>query len=107
MENAIIHGLEGIDENGQIVIHIKTIHNEFLHIDILDNGLGMDETTLSSLLCNTNTKDGNKTSSIGIYNINRRIKLFYGDAYGMHIKSHPNEGTLVSLTLPIHNIMEG
>lgn len=107
VENAIIHGLEGIDENGQIVIHIKTIHNEFLHIDILDNGLGMDETTLSSLLCNINTKDGNKTSSIGIYNINRRIKLFYGDAYGMHIKSHPNEGTLVSLTLPIHNIMEG
>lgn len=107
VENAIIHGLEGIEENGQIVVQIRTIHNEYLLIDIMDNGMGMDECKLSSLLYNINRKVENKTSSIGIYNINRRIKLFYGDAYGMCIKSHPNDGTLVSLTLPLQNSKEG
>lgn len=107
VENAIIHGLEGIEENGQISIDVKTNYDEFLLIDIYDNGLGMTEDALSSLMNNIKVKDETKTSSIGIYNINQRIKLFYGEAYGIQIKSCPNEGTLVSLTLPLHNMMEG
>lgn len=106
VENAILHGLEGTDNNGQIVIDVKTKENELLLIDISDNGLGMTEEELYSLTNSIHTRDKKSTSSIGLYNINKRIKLFYGEAYGMEIKSKPSEGTLVSLTLPLHNIME-
>ncbi len=106
VENAILHGLEGTKENGQIYIHVKTENEEFLLIDIFDNGLGMNEEELSLLTGKITEKEKSRTSSIGLYNINQRIKLFYGEAYGMVIKSRPNEGTLVSLTLPLHSITE-
>ncbi len=106
VENSILHGLEEIEENGQIYIDVKVKEEEFLLIDIFDNGLGMEEEELSDLSSSIQKCKKNKTSSIGLYNINQRIKLFYGDAYGLEIKSRPKEGTLVSLTLPLHNTME-
>lgn len=106
VENAILHGLEGAEENGQIYIDVKTEDDEYLLINIFDNGLGMTKEELDELTDNVQIKKKSKTSSIGLYNINQRIKLFYGDSYGMQIKSRPNEGTLVSLTLPLHNTME-
>lgn len=107
VENAIIHGLEDIEENGQLSIDVKTMNDEILIINIYDNGLGMTDDGLSALINKITIKDKTKTSSIGLYNINQRIKLYYGDAYGIKIKSSPNEGTLVSLSLPLHNTMEG
>lgn len=106
VENAILHGLEGMEENGHIYIDVKHQDDEYLLIDISDNGLGMSGEELNSLMTDIAVRDTNKTSSIGLYNINQRIKLCYGDAYGMTIKSRPNEGTVVSLTLPLHNTME-
>ncbi|OYP31646.1 hypothetical protein CG709_06675 [Lachnotalea glycerini] len=106
VENAILHGLEGTNENGKIIIDVKVIEEEFLIIDIFDNGLGMTEDKLLELNQNIQTRKQNKTSNIGLYNINQRIKLYYGNAYGMNIKSRLEEGTLVTLTLPSHNTME-
>lgn len=106
VENAILHGLEGTEINGQIVIEVKTKGDEFLLIDIYDNGLGMTKEELDNLTKNIHIRNKKSTSSIGLYNINQRIRLFYGEAYGMEIKSSPLEGTQVSLTLPLHNIME-
>ena len=106
VENAILHGLEGTDTNGQIVINVTTKDDELLLIDILDNGLGMTREELDNLKNSIHVYNKKSTSSIGLYNINKRIKLFYGEAYGMEIKSTPLEGTLVSLTLPLLNMME-
>jgi two-component system sensor histidine kinase YesM len=106
VENAILHGLELTEDNGQIYIDVKTKDDEFLQIYIFDNGLGMTEDELTALTTSIQIQNKSKTSSIGLYNINQRIKLFYGDHYGMEINSRPNEGTLVSLTLPLHNTME-
>ncbi|MGB8453914.1 MAG: histidine kinase [Anaerocolumna sp.] len=106
VENAILHGLEEIEHNGQITIDVKTIDNELLLITISDNGLGMTNEALTSLTNSIQVHKKNTASSIGLYNINQRIKLFYGETYGMEIKSSPNEGTIVSLTLPLHNTME-
>ena len=106
VENAILHGLEGTENRGQIVIEVKTNGDELLLIDISDNGLGMTKEELDELTNSINERNKKSTSSIGLYNINQRIKLFYGEAYGMSIKSSPLEGTLVSLTLPLHNVME-
>lgn len=105
VENAILHGLEGTETNGQIVIEVKT-RDELLLIDILDNGLGMNRQALYELTSSINEPNKKSTSSIGLYNINQRIKLFYGEAYGIKINSSPQKGTLVSLTLPLRNVKE-
>lgn len=105
VENAILHGLEGTETNGQIVIEVKT-RDELLLIDILDNGLGMNKQALHELTSSINEPNKKSTSSIGLYNINQRIKLFYGEAYGIKINSSPQKGTLVSLTLPLCNVKE-
>lgn len=43
---------------------------------------------------------------VGLYNINNRVHLFYGQDYGLTIKSRPNVGTLVTLTVPLLNLTE-
>ncbi len=106
VENAILHGLDETEYDGQICINVKTKDDELLLINIFDNGLGMTEEELNSLTDSVQAPRKTSASNIGLHNINQRIKLFYGDAYGVEIKSQPKEGTLVSLTLPLHNIME-
>ena len=105
VENAILHGLKDTEENGQISINIRK-DDETLFIDISDNGKGMTKEELLFLTDNITEKSITKTSGIALYNINRRIKLVYGDGYGMAIKSKPEKGTTVSLTLPLYNIVE-
>lgn len=106
VENAILHGLEETESNGQIRIEVSTEKNELLHITISDNGIGMTEEKLAALIQAMDTPKKGTSSNIGLYNINQRIKLFYGETYGMEIKSRPDEGTVVSLLLPLHNKTE-
>jgi two-component system sensor histidine kinase YesM len=106
VENAILHGLEETEKGGLISIEVTAKDDELLIINIYDNGLGMAEEEVITLTDSFKQRKKQSASNIGLYNINQRIRLFYGDAYGMTIKSQPYEGTLVSLTLPLHNIME-
>ena len=71
-------------------------------VDISDNGCGMDEETLQMVLHKVQdyTRKRRK-SSIGLYNINRRIKLNYGEQYGLDIQSTLGEGTMVRVTFPV------
>lgn len=98
-ENAILHGLEQVEENGQIRISV-TEQAENLQITIADNGCGMDEETLETLRRKIEESKLDTSSSIGLSNINRRIKLCYGEKYGMRIDSKPGEGTSIVLTIP-------
>ncbi len=104
VENAILHGLEGIEENGQIHIKMYTYLDELLIIDISDNGTGMDEIALKDLRAKLELPHYKTTSSIGLYNVHQRIKLYYGSEYGMTITSSIGEGTHISLKLPLYNI---
>lgn len=101
VENAIVHGLEGKEKDGCIWIAVY-IDNGRLYIDISDNGRGMDEETLEKVLRKVEnyTRERHK-SSIGLYNINRRIKLNYGEEYGLSLYSTPDEGTKVCVVLPL------
>ena len=101
VENAIVHGLEGNESSGCVWVAVYVMDNK-LCIDISDNGGGMDEETLAKV----NQKVQNytrerHTSSIGLYNINRRIKLNYGEEYGLQLFSTFGEGTKVCVTLPV------
>jgi two-component system, sensor histidine kinase YesM len=105
VENAIVHGLKDMENSGQIIITIKEEEKEFLLINISDNGIGMTEEEMQELNISI-YKRNRATTRIGFYNINQRIKLCYGQAYGMNIQSRKNEGTFVLLKLPLRNILE-
>lgn len=93
-ENAIIHG---ISENGKsidIIIRVQQVDNQ-LYIDITDNGKGFD-TNL-----NRDSDHTDKLSGIGVNNVNERIKLHYGDQYGLFISSVVGEGTSCRMIIPI------
>lgn len=93
VENAIIHGFEDIMENGQIMIKglIRDGKRNFI---VYDNGKGMN---VSNII-----KQKVKTSdSIGIKNVDSRIKLLFGDEYGVNITSEPGHGTRIEIILPL------
>ena len=101
VENSIVHGLEARESNGIIWISIYVQEN-VVYVDISDNGCGMDKETLQTVLHKVQdyTRKRRK-SSIGLYNINRRIKLNYGEQYGLDIQSTQGEGTMVRVTFPV------
>ncbi|MDO4303906.1 MAG: histidine kinase [Bacillota bacterium] len=98
VENALLHGLEEKEANGRIVISIYR-QQDFINIDVSDNGCGMDEKELSELQKNIEIKDMSRSKSIGLYNINQRMKLSYGEDCGIQIYSAVNEGTTIRLCI--------
>lgn len=101
VENAIVHGLEQVAENGQIVIRVEVPEKGILRIAVSDNGCGMSADELETLRIRVAQKNLDRTASIGLCNINRRIRLYYGESYGISIASAPEEGTCISLEIPI------
>jgi two-component system sensor histidine kinase YesM len=98
VENSIIHGFENIDSGGIIEISSRK-EDQFMILSIIDNGSGMD---LNSSIDGKSKKEF-KFSGIGIKNIDERIKLYFGDKYGIKITSSINQGTTVELWLPPHD----
>jgi len=100
VENAIVHGLEARESDGTVWISVY-IRDVTVYVDVSDNGCGMDEATLKEVMEKVQdyTRKRRK-SSIGLYNINRRIKLNYGEQYGLDIQSTLGEGTMVRVTFP-------
>lgn len=104
IENAIYHGIEFMDEDGEITINVYE-KKEILYIDVTDNGLGMTKETAQNLLTDTSRKKS-KGSGIGVKNVNERIKLYFGEKSGVEIYSEPDCGTTVSIKIPKMNYNE-
>lgn len=96
VENALTHGLRGSRRKKRIVITAKR-EGENLVISVEDNGIGIPEEERQELL---NPDRKNHTKSIGLNNIHSRMKILYGEAYGVTIESKIGEGTKVSLVIP-------
>lgn len=99
IENAFFHAFTE-NKDGHIHIFISEKGGNLL-CEIIDNGIGMNENTLSNLYSPKALKNIHFTG-IGIKNVDDRIKLLYGDKYGVTIKSKINVGTTVSIILPIN-----
>lgn len=100
VENAIIHGIA--PKKGQGVLSIcSEIVGENLIITITDDGAGMTPDRIEQVMMGINQKDRSHFTNLGIKNVNERIKMKYGDSYGVSISSKEGEGTTVKLTLPI------
>jgi two-component system sensor histidine kinase YesM len=95
VENAILHGIrEREDGKGTIAISGK-IEDMTITLVVSDNGIGMDQQQADSLLAKNTEKN-----SYGIWNINERLHLHYGEPYGLSYKSVLSEGTQVTITFP-------
>ena len=100
VENALLHGLEEVEQNGQIIIHIIK-DKGMLYIDIFDNGYGMTADEMYKMKQNIYNHPKESSESIGLFNIYQRIRLCYGTEYGLQVKSKKNIGTLITLILPV------
>lgn len=108
IENAVYHGIDRIRQKGSIYLEAY-ISDVSLIIEILDNGAGIEKDELKDLnenLAKTNDEyfrnlAKKRNTSIGIENVNRRIKLFYGERYGLRIESEPGKYTKVIVTVPV------
>lgn len=98
VENAFFHGFpEG--KKGTIQIFVKK-EGDYLRFDIVDDGIGMNAEKLMAL----KNKDGHKGehfTGIGINNVDDRVKMIYGVDYGINIISEENQGTTVTIRLPL------
>lgn len=98
IENAIYHGLSKCSGNGKIIIQGSKVNNNLL-LTISDNGIGIPEEKLQDLNDYINDKNHN-FNGIALRNINKRLKLNYGENYGLEIFSIEGNGTSMVLTLP-------
>lgn len=99
VENAFVHGIEGIKGSGRIDISIK-YSGENVIIEVDDNGQGIPDDKMSELRWKLEENDTSSGKSIGLTNVNKRIKMFHGDSYGLSFSSKPGKGTKVRITLP-------
>ncbi|MBN2795714.1 MAG: sensor histidine kinase [Clostridia bacterium] len=104
VENAINHGIGKTTYEGKIDI-TGIIDQEEVRIEICDNGKGMDEAILHDLNQRIDHRN-NLEGSIGLTNVHKRIKLFYGEPYGIRIESKEDIYTKVVVTLPLKYMNE-
>ncbi len=98
LENAIYHGMEYMDGDGEISVHAY-VKDKDLYIDVTDNGIGIPEEICKTLLTD-HSRIRSKGSGIGLRNVHERIQLYYGSSYGLTILSEPDVGTTVRIHLP-------
>ncbi|MDE7321293.1 MAG: sensor histidine kinase [Lachnospiraceae bacterium] len=100
VENAVLHGLEEKETGGMVTLRISHAVKSGICIAVSDNGCGMKQETLARLRADIVTRNPDKKESIGLYNINQRVKLCYGNEYGLSIDSVRDKGTTIALHLP-------
>lgn len=97
IENAIYHGLKYKESKGLLEL-IGYAAGEDIIFEIRDNGVGMDEDTLNHIFERHTVNY--RSNGVGVYNVERRIKLTYGQEYGITYKSRPGEGTVARVCIP-------
>ncbi len=99
MENAVVHAFGDASRGCCIRIHARSAGAGLL-IQVSDNGRGMDENELEKIR-RALLADEIRDESIGLVNVNQRIRLFYGETYGIRIFSEAGHGTRLEILLPM------
>ena len=98
LENAIYYGMEFMDGEGEI--HVRGYRKDKdVYLEVEDNGLGMPEEEAAELL-NGKERPHKHGSGVGLANVHSRLKLRFGEAYGLVIHSCPDEGMMVQIHIP-------
>jgi two-component system sensor histidine kinase YesM len=99
VENALYHGIKNRRGGGKITINGEEGDNDY-RIIVTDDGIGMDSERLAQITEGLSGKNPGDVKIYGLYNVNERIKLFYGEEYGISIESEYDKGTRVVIRLP-------
>ena len=100
IENAVLHGLSKKMDNEDFEPKIDVtaeVENGDISIHVIDNGIGMDDKTIRDIFDHT----ASSKKGIGLFNVDERIKLLYGDDYGISIKSKTGIYTEVEMKFKI------
>lgn len=114
LENAIYHGIDKVRSKGTIRLNLFKVEQS-IQIEVIDNGPGMSEEKLTILNHKLEQMDdgylvsteSNNNEGIGLPNVNRRLKLFYGEKYGISVQSQASAFTKVIITIPIESAGKG
>jgi two-component system, sensor histidine kinase YesM len=99
IENALYHGIKNRRGKGKIIVSGRQEEGKCI-LMVEDNGIGMNEERLKEVTLGITNKSGTKNDFYGLYNVNERIQLKFGEEYGLRIQSNYGEGTLVEVYLP-------
>ena len=99
VENAVVHGLEVSDKEGHVDVLLSSNDTDII-IHVKDNGVGFEPETLDLEGELKNPGEKLPREKVGVKNTNRRIKLMYGEKYGLKITSAINEGTDIEIRIP-------
>jgi two-component system sensor histidine kinase YesM len=104
VENAIYHGIESMADVGHIRITAAAVEDR-LCLRVQDNGLGIPPQKLQQLLTGVGVGVGvgkaGEAPGVGLRNVHERVKLYFGDTYGVQVESQLEEGTAVTIWIPL------
>jgi two-component system sensor histidine kinase YesM len=104
VENAIYHGIKGRRAKGSIIVS-GWLEDGLMCFCVEDNGVGMDEARLEQIreMLRSDYRPGEDTSGYGIYNVNKRLQLYYGRESMLLIESSVEDGTQVMFKVPCNH----
>ena len=97
IENAIYHGLKYIESKGLLIVK-GFMKDGNAVLQVIDDGVGMDEETLAHIY--DKHKVNYHSNGVGVYNVQKRLKLYYGEDYGITYTSELGKGTTATITIP-------
>ena len=95
IENAIYHGINGLVDDGEIEVSVRSDGDDIV-FTVSDNGSGMTEEQIAAIM----RKEHSDRAGIGVKNVSDRLKIYFGEEYGIAIESVPDEGTSVHIRMP-------
>jgi two-component system sensor histidine kinase YesM len=104
IENAIYHGLKYKESKGLLIVK-GFMKDGNAVLQVIDDGVGMDADTLAHIY--DRHKVNYHSNGVGVYNVQKRLKLYYGDGYGITYESEKGKGTTATITIPGRQGQEG
>lgn len=105
IENYFVHGFRKDRTENELFIRAAHL-GEKVEISVEDNGKGMTEEELENIIHHINSEEDDAMQSIGLRNIHQRLKLRYGEQFGISLDSTKNKGTIVTLSIPVRGISD-
>ncbi len=100
VENSIYHGIRPLHDNGLIIIRVLK-HENCLKLVVKDNGVGFVPADLKNITESDENKKGTRLGGVGLKNVDERIRMYYGDSFGLTIQNDDGGGVTVTLCLGI------
>ena len=99
VENAVYHGLKPKGENGELIIR-ASVFDEYILFEVEDNGVGMQDDVLEDINRKLHSRELFEGGHIGLFNVNHRIRIIFGEEYGVYVTKREGGGTCVGITIP-------